>query len=332
MMIMTKFKNFPGKSVMKKTFSILCLLKLTSLFAINHSINPERMLLPPIDIFSKQNKILNNDLVEVKKLSFDEKGNASNKSETMTISLEEFQNYTRLASAVYKVEYSTNRSQEIIKGTAFHIGHGYILTNHHVLSKDRSNLDQCLNFSITDSKNHSNTFSCKKVHFCSQESDFCLIEINDAKQCKNFFCTKYNKLSFANNPSLKITKNSIRNEFPEKSMNPPFPFSDIDYPLMAIGNTLGLGTHVSIGKGFNLLTNNSTRFYAPIRAGNSGGPLINKAGIVVGVIKQESEEKNSNTAFNIAFNSDSIYEELKQHFLINNNVEMLEILETLFQN
>ena len=254
--------------------SLTLILGLSTAFSFA-SVDPDKVVTPPLDIFSEKNFEIDGGETVVKVTSWNRKGNFERKGETFTLPTEKYQRLRDLAGAVYqKLRFNTSYSPEDKDkvGTVFHIGENLVLTNAHVLSSSFDNLRSCNGLKILD--NFSRTeFSCKKVHFCSVEwapapavkNDICLVEMH-----------RNGGRSLAQGPAIKLL-NNYRPKVPQWS----------ETVLTAIGNSAGYGIHVSEGQGLSL-GGNWVEFYAPITHGNSGGVLLNEAGLAVGVVRSQS--------------------------------------------
>lgn len=240
--------------------------------ALAASVVPERVVTPLLNIFSGSLK--KDDLVKVPVTTYKAKNYTFSKNSSSTM-LNVAQYNIFKAWAVPVMQMIPNEAflerrhiDTFWKGTAFYIGSDLVLTNHHVLSKDRSNSTQCEGFQLTDNLT-SKVFKCQRVVYCNQLHDICLIEmepmVHGPKNC--LFC-EGTKTPV---PSLKIKSK---------------PAIDGNPLLTAIGNTMGFGIHVSQGKGA-FLANDRLHFFAHVTTGNSGGPLLNEEGLVVGLIKEQ---------------------------------------------
>jgi hypothetical protein len=283
---------------------LISLLVAVVVHAGGDSINPERLITPLLDIFSIKNRQLPGDNFEVRVSEYDKYGDIRRGKKTHIMTKRNYEKAKLQSSAVFEMipeeGHQSNGSEDVHLGTAFHIGENLVLTNHHVLSPDRSNLNQCDRFALHTS-DRKWKFSCKKVHHCDEELDVCLVEMRPARQCLNFFCTKEENYQLKDGPSLKLKK------------EPSLEHEQIDKVVMtAIGNTMGMGIHYSQGKGLRFL-GNRLFFYAPLRTGNSGGPLIGEDGLVWGVVKQESKDTVSENAFNVAASTSEVIKIMKKN-------------------
>ncbi len=294
-------------------YLFMCLFIGSNSFAGTNSINPERMVLPLIDIFSPRNQLLGDGRIKASVSIFDEKGEIYRHRSSHIMSELDFTKAKNQSRAVYPmIPIESQVYDSNYEGTAFHIGKNLVLTNHHVLSLDRESISECRNFQLQDQENDFR-FDCKKVLHCDYNLDICLIEMSPFKRCLNLFCTKKEFIYLSDGASLKL-----------KTGKEVDPFRTSEQIMTAIGNTMGLGIHYSQGRGVQRSADR-TIFYAPVRTGNSGGPLIGEDGLVWGVVKQESSEKVSNDSFNVAASIDYVIQSIQ--LALEQNPKYLQIFE-----
>lgn len=268
----------------------------------SRSVIPEQVVLNPLNIYHKKNKVLEDGSVEVHAVDFSRRGSFLYNKKKVLISKEKFDEYVRVANAVQQmIPDEWSRTEESSRrGTAFHIGHNLVLTNAHVLDPTFTNTTHCSDFRLTDFQN--NSYSCKNVLYCNAEHDVCLIEMNTTEKAEKGTGTK-KTFSLAQGPALKLKLN-YRSEIMDIN----------EEVLTAIGNSGGQGTHYSQGKGVRTLSAR-TYFYAPITQGNSGGPLLNKRNEVVGIVKLQSKNligNDNSKVYNIALPSDYAVELIRK--------------------
>jgi len=280
------------------------------------SVVPERIITPPLDLYSPRNKTLENgdQIVQVTKI--DKNGEFSSNGGTTILTKEKYQQYLNSANAVFEMipsQFGSNEEKMSRRGTAFSIGNNLVLTNLHVLDSNFENTTECDDFEIRNYEGE--TFKCKRVHYCNTEQDVCLIEIKNKIKTKRdcLFCpgVKY-EVSLSQGPSLKLF-----GQLPEGS-------TWDDTVTTAIGNSAGLGIHYSQGRGL-LLRAGQLRFYAPITSGNSGGPLLSENGQVIGIVKRQTAitlNTDPNKSYNIATPVGDFIKAVRQN--LSNHTEALD--------
>jgi len=172
-------------------------------------------------------------------------------------------------------------------GTAFHIGGGYILTNQHVLSTSRKNTTECKSFR-TRTGDGKDRFRCEQVVYCDRMADFCLIKLKAWRKNKREPHT--------------LSKLSLH------STHEP----DREALYSTIGNPMGEGLHYARGRGISRHREGKFLFYAPVHSGNSGGPLLNEAGEVVGLVYAQGQYGVTEDGYNLAVPVEFIMNELNR--------------------
>ena len=206
-----------------------------------------------------------------------------------SVPIDVFKRANQLSQSVFKATPGDTGGY----GTAFYVGENLILTNQHVFSPNRKNTTKCKSFGIQLHSDQRNRFlRCKVVHYCSKQLDFCLIEMKAHKKGS----------SLKNYQHLNLVKNSH--------------YSD-QSKTMVIGNPLGYGIHASTGMGtkvrgaYTPLAANFY-FYAPLFAGNSGGPIFNEENQVIGIATKQSKDLVSTKAYNIGLPMETVLNILEE--------------------
>lgn len=170
-------------------------------------------------------------------------------------------------------------------GTAFHVGQGYILTNQHVLSTSRKNTTECKSF-VTKTGDGKDRFRCEQVVYCDRVADFCLIKLKAWRK---------NKREPHTLPAMTL-----------HSTHEP----DREALYATIGNPMGEGIHFARGRGIRRHREGKFMFYAPVHGGNSGGPLVNESGEVVGLVYAQGQYGITEDGYNLAIPVEFIIAEL----------------------
>lgn len=202
--------------------------------------------------------------------------------QNLEIPLPFFQEVRTLADSVLK---ATPGDDSNSFGTAFHIGGGYVLTNQHVLSTSRKNTTECKSFT-TKTGDGKDSFRCEQVVYCDRTADFCLIKLKAWRK---------NKREPHTLPALSL-----------HSTHEP----DREALYATIGNPMGEGLHFARGRGIRRHREGKFMFYAPVHSGNSGGPLLNEAGEVVGLVFAQGQYGVTEEGYNLAVPVEFILSEL----------------------
>lgn len=264
---------------------ILTLLFATPLFAGQKSLNEENVL-THLHFLYKSIKIKGNTAsVKGPKLSksidLNEETSESFSiwKRKFTMPVDELNFEKELAHNTYQATSNTGNSV----GTAFYVGGEFVLTNFHVWNNEYI-MNACEHFKIkTNPDLGTKRFSCKKVHHCKKELDFCLVEIKPSGK------TPLSRIAEAPRLKIAIEENQV---------------------VRLIGNVGGNGLQASKGRG---LIHRGARYYhqAPLFKGASGGPLFNEAGDVIALNYAESKVLRGSKARNYAIPLIDIKEELE---------------------
>lgn len=173
------------------------------------------------------------------------------------------------------------------RGTSFYVGGAFVLTNYHVYNREYK-MTKCHLFKIKLNPDlGGSSFKCKKVHHCSKELDYCLVEMKDNG--------KRTLESFTHHPRLKleIEQNQI---------------------VRLIGNVKASGLQASRATGLRL-REKTYLHNAPLFKGASGGPLFNDSGEVIGINYAETQILKGPKAYNFATPLKFIKEDLQNNIL-----------------
>lgn len=278
---------------------ISILLSPPLVMASPESINPDKVVVNLFKVFSGTK--IKGDKVEVRGPSFRNQDEPEDEAEWFTVSLPMFQRARQLAQSVFETE--SGESSDIY-GTSFSIGNNLVLTNQHVLSPSRKNSTKCQGFSLKTNENQSEEFDCKEVLFCDTKRDFCLIELESNTKKKRINGERVViKTHLSRVPSLKLDTDYKLGESGRYSKE----------KFTAIGNTRGFGIHYSEGKEAHLI-HGDISFFSPLSQGNSGGPLLNEAGHVIGIVKQQSKNfyGTGSDVYNVAVPIREVVETLRE--------------------
>lgn len=268
---------------------------------------PDRVVTPSLDLYSTHNKTLPNGDVEVIVTGYRDNGSFYRNGGKMVLSKAQYEHFRSLANPVLEMipnQNTVDRNRKTERGTAFSIGENLVLTNHHVLDHDKK-ITTCNGFQLKDHRNE--TFRCKKVHYCNPTHDVCLIEMQTKKKKDCVFCDKpAYEVSLAQGPSLKL-KSGVALNYEERE----------SIITTAIGNSGGYGIQLSQGRGVTY-RGGALCFYAPITFGNSGGPLLNEEGLVIGVVYAQSEKTKGtdiNDVYNVSTLSDVVISLIRENLV-----------------
>lgn len=250
--------------------NILILLMIMSFQAFSYSINPDREHHPLFKVYSRA-KIIGPNM-KLPGLHFD--GN----------SMKEGRKSVLIPTVVYnKVKMMADSTLTVssseAEGSAVHVGENLILTNLHVISSLNKKVPRkCrANFYSKAYFKSSTRFKCKKIHHCSKDLDYCLVEVFNSKRGQALDTTKSAKLNPVFSP---INKDKVE--------------------LFAVGNTNALGIYASSGYGYASYGAQNIKYYASSFSGNSGGGLFNDVGELVGIVRAQSKLLYGTRSFNVA--------------------------------
>lgn len=203
-----------------------------------------------------------------------------------TVSREKYDQILELSGAVVEARVGDNAFGY---GTAFHIGNGLFLTNQHVLSGSRENTTLCERFRVRSPLTGA-SYKCDAVILCNRQADYCLIRMKSGGL--------FNRgPDPAELPGLRLRSQKL---------------NDANGTYAAIGNPGGLGIHFSEGLGVTRRFSGFISFFAPVHSGNSGGPLLNAAGEVIGVVHAQSTYGVTEGAYNLAVAIDFIERDVRE--------------------
>tara|TARA_B100000925_G_scaffold291901_1_gene282305 strand:+ start:2320 stop:4137 length:1818 start_codon:yes stop_codon:yes gene_type:complete len=151
-------------------------------------------------------------------------------------------------------------------GTAFFVGGDFVLTNKHVVEPKPGEMS-CGHFNIRVKIPFEETINCKKIIYCSDSYDFCLVEME--------------KL---------INKDSLSDHLPALRLLNSKNIEKVDGVYM-IGNSVNFGVQGSKGNNLYQKTLKTKEFgdiktlihHVPSFGGSSGSPLLNEEGNVIGI-------------------------------------------------
>ena len=301
------------------------ILLIMALLSIPHtgdaSINESAKVEPLLDIF--HGKILRDGFVKVPVTTYNKLGDLKKNGDSKILDGEKYQTLLKWAQPVFRMQPNASSIEEARKGTAFHIGNNLVLSNQHVLDPERKNLTKCEDFRILNQNNES--FPCKRVVFCDNTHDICLIEMAPKK-------SKCLIRSLCKNPEDEVLEESPSVKM--RAFYKPSVDESKSVIVTAIGNSMGLGIHVSQGRGVVVAPEsiNATtgikvispilKFFAFATKGNSGGAIFDEDGLMIGLVKQQSAFVGLNkdvinpvgdNTYNIALRVEKVIELCRSH-------------------
>lgn len=286
---------------MKKALFLAQILMLAPLaYAGSNSINPTKAVVDLFKVFGPA-KIKEN-LVEVRGPRHVGQDELEDEGHWFKINPAVYQRALKLSQSVFITESGEDSD---IFGTSFFIGNNLILTNQHVLSPSRENSTKCKSLKVKTNEKSAERFECKEVLFCESKRDFCLIELKTNIKKKKI---NGKKVKIASSISrLGSLKLDVNYQLGEDNL-----YSAENFTV--IGNTKGYGIHYSEGRTAHKRANADILFFSPLAQGNSGGPLLNQDGNVIGIVKQQSAVfyGTGSDVYNVAVPITEVVETLKQ--------------------
>ncbi len=273
-------------------------IALPTLAGVN-SINPEKTVVNLFKVYGYSK--VKGTQIEVRGPRYSGQEELEDEGEWFQIPMITYNRAQKLATSVFRTD---SGEYDDAQGTSFSIGNNLVLTNQHVLSPSRKNTTKCGSFSLRTNEKSSEEFDCKEVIFCEPKRDFCLIEVkpNTHKERINGKRVVV-ETNLSRIPTLKLDTNYKLDSYGKYSFK----------NFTVIGNTRGFGIHYSEGKEAHLI-NNDFYFFAPLAPGNSGGPLLNEAGNIIGIVKLQSSSfyGNGTEVYNVAIPIREVVETLKE--------------------
>jgi len=246
-----------------------------------YSINPKKIHYPLFSVYANGKTVGTQISLPTIYLDVDEV-KAGGRSAMLPMQV--FENVTGMAQSVLEVRSSAG------EGSAVHVGGKLVLTNLHVISSSQNeNIKSCrANFYSKAYFRKTTKFKCKKIHYCSKELDFCLLELFDSKRGTELDQSKSAKLRSFYNPQ-----------------------NADEVELFAVGNTGGHGIYASSGYGLDGFGPNNIKYFAGSFKGNSGGGLFTSDGDLVAIVNAQSPNLYGKDAFNVAIPLRLIKKELE---------------------
>lgn len=293
-------KNLMVSSIYTLLLSTTCLS--SQVLAAPESINTQNTLLHLFEIFDGYT-IYNNGNVKVRGVELNRNNEEyTEKGNSFIISKSTFDFYHNKGLSTFEATPGDNSNSF---GSAFHVGANFLLTNQHVLSTSRRNSTECKRFRIKLNYDQFNLkVNCKKVHYCDRDKDYCLIEMHEYPRGQ----------SLSDKEGYTLSTEIIYAP---------------DEEHYIFGNSRGFGIHASKGKGLRYFNQDSFRFYAPVFGGNSGGPIFNMQGEVIGIVKQQSALLYGEDAYNVGISIKEVLRDLELNLEDKSILEKLNIKNSL---